>query len=36
MKIKVFTEVGYKIVNINVSDTVKDISSVYPQWEYVL
>ena len=36
MKIKVFTEQGYKIVTVEVQDDVKSISEKYQSWEYVL
>ena len=36
MKIKVYLEKGYKIVNISVYDDMKKISEMFKQWEYVL
>jgi len=36
MKIKVYTEQGYKIVNVEVQDDIKSISKQYQYWEYVL
>jgi hypothetical protein len=36
MKIKVYLEKGYKIVNISVDDDMKKISEMFKQWEYVL
>jgi hypothetical protein len=36
MKIKVYLEDGYKIVNISVNDDMKKISEKFTQWEYVL
>lgn len=36
MKIKVYTEEGYKIVKVEVRDDVKSISERYQHWEYVL
>ena len=36
MKIKVYLEKGYKIINVSVTDTIKKISEMYTRWEYVL
>ena len=36
MKIKVYTEQGYKIVTVEVQDDIKSISEQYQCWEYVL
>jgi len=36
MKIKVYLAKGYRIINVSVSDSVKEISKKYGRWEYVL
>ena len=36
MKIKVYLEDGYKIINISVNDDTKKISEMFTRWEYVL
>jgi len=36
MKIKVYLTKGYRIINVSVSDSVKEISKKYGRWEYVL
>jgi len=36
MKIKVYVENGYRIINLNVKDSVKNISQMFDRWEYVL
>ena len=36
MKIKVYLTKGYKIITVSVTDTIKEIASLYPRWEYVL
>jgi len=36
MKIKVYVENGYRIISLNVKDSVKNISQMFDRWEYVL
>jgi len=36
MKIKVYVQDGYRIINVNVKDSVKTISNLFECWEYVL
>ena len=36
MKIKVYIDNGYRIINVNVRDSVKTISKLFNNWEYVL
>ncbi len=36
MKIKVYLPNGYKIVNVEVWDSIKRIAEKYQRWEYVL
>jgi len=36
MKIKVYLPNGYKIVNVEVCDSIKRIAEKYQRWEYVL
>ena len=36
MKIKVYMENGYKIINVSIHDSVKEISKHFEKWEYVL
>ena len=36
MKIKVYLAKGYRIINVSVHDTIKEISEKYSRWEYVL
>jgi len=36
MRIKVYLPNGYKIVNVSVTDDIKQIAKKYLRWEYVL
>jgi len=36
MKIKVYVENGYRIINVNVHDSIKNISQMFERWEYIL
>ena len=36
MKIKVYLPNGYKIINVEVWDSIKKIADQYQRWEYVL
>ena len=36
MKIKIYLQKGYKIVNISVTDNLRTIANKYERWEYIL
>ena len=35
MKVKVYIKSGYRIINVNVLDSVRTISELFERWEYI-
>lgn len=35
MKVKVYVDNGYRIINVNVLDSLKTISELFERWEYI-